>query len=240
MTILDHQLLHTFRRNTVWNGIWTSPLPHSFYWKTLFIVRIGHPTLPPKFSSTKSKFCQYTVRWNTVRNARDKKKHILWCYKPKYYNAFTNSSNTVWYQKFLFVLNVLEYDLKTQPLLHAFLPKYHFHLQNQKAHPFGFSVISFPPPFLKRGLHTVPKPDSLFHIVFCGVKLPTYPVRKTGFNPHKGRLPPFTGLKEIVTQHHQMRQMLAIIILNYTAKLLFHQSPTRHSDYHCDNVVTVL
>ena len=32
---------------------------------------------------------------------------------------------------------------------------------------------------------------------------------------------------------------------NYTAKLLFHQSPTRHSqwlhsDYHCDDVVTVL
>ena len=30
----------------------------------------------------------------------------------------------------------------------------------------------------------------------------------------------------------------------YTAKFLFHQSPTRHSDYtvtyHCDNVVTVL
>ena len=26
----------------------------------------------------------------------------------------------------------------------------------------------------------------------------------------------------------------------YTAKLLFHQSFARHSDYHCDNVVTVL
>ena len=32
--------------------------------------------------------------------------------------------------------------------------------------------------------------------------------------------------------------------LTYTAKLLFHQSPTRHSglrsDYHCDDEVTVL
>ena len=27
---------------------------------------------------------------------------------------------------------------------------------------------------------------------------------------------------------------------DYTAKLLFHQSPTRHSDYHCDDVVTDL
>ena len=28
--------------------------------------------------------------------------------------------------------------------------------------------------------------------------------------------------------------------ITYTAKLLFHQSPTRDSDYHCDDVVTIL
>ena len=31
-----------------------------------------------------------------------------------------------------------------------------------------------------------------------------------------------------------------IEVISITAKLLFHQSPTRHSDYQCDDVVTVL
>ena len=38
----------------------------------------------------------------------------------------------------------LEYDLNST-----------IHLQNLNAHPIGFSVSPFPPPFLKHGLHTV-------------------------------------------------------------------------------------
>ena len=35
----------------MWNGIWTPPLPHYFYWNTLFILRIEHHTLSPNFTS---------------------------------------------------------------------------------------------------------------------------------------------------------------------------------------------
>ena len=37
-----------------------------------------------------------------------------------------------------------------------------------------------------------------------------------------------------------VESIIPLTRVTYTAELLFHQSPTRHSDYHCDDVVTVL
>ena len=40
--------------------------------------------------------------------------------------------------------------------------------------------------------------------------------------------------------HYHFEKAVLPYKKRYTAKLLFYQSPTRHSDYYCDNVVTVL
>ena len=49
---------------------------------------------------------------------------------------------------------LLEYDLKPHPCSMLFT-KTPFSSTESKVHPFEFSVISFPLPFLKHGLHTV-------------------------------------------------------------------------------------
>ena len=48
-------------------------------------------------------------------------------------------------------------------------------------------------------------------------------------------------ITEYSFKHQKWVNILCFLMMEgYTAKLLFHQSPTRHSDYHCDDVVTVL
>ena len=71
-------------------------------------------------------------------------------------------------------------------------------------------------------------------------KLNTNTLLKVQFSPNRFFLSSCEIVFKFAVQHcNQISNCQDFGFILYTEKLLFYQSPTRHSGYHCDNVVTV-